>query len=209
MPIKLLCYNIGALISFEDLHYKSLNHAIEDYLGDDYIIDITQRHKFEGIATKNKLLKLQGIHHLEDVIINKIYKKKQEYTKQYLAEFNFSKYGYIKDLVKKIKNKGYKIAICTNSIQDTTEYVLHQLEIYATIDFYLCNENIEHTNEIYKMAMDIANVEPYETVIFEERDGNIEEVKSTGAHYTQITSCEQLRSIEFTLNILNTLNDEI
>ncbi len=74
-------------------------------------------------------------------------------------------------LVSELKDKGYKIALVTNTPRDHTEKILDYLNIHQTFDQTVCGDEVKKPKpdpEMYKVAAKKLGVKPKDVVVFED-----------------------------------------
>lgn len=88
MKIKLICFDFdGVLCELKEVHYKSLNNAIIEVAGLEYIISEEEHiSTFDGLSTKTKLNKLVDLKNLDKNLITDIFNLKQKYTIEAIKE---------------------------------------------------------------------------------------------------------------------------
>lgn len=169
--VKLIIFDLdGVLVDSKIMHYECLNKALCD-VDPCYMIPLDEHLlKYDGLSTKSKLQLLKSKNNISDDILEIIEKDKQEYTLQFI-EKNIKKNIFLINLLNSLKNKGYVLHCCTNSIKSTTITQLRNLGVISFFTKIWTNEdvkNIKPSSEIYKKAMLYENVETYETVILED-----------------------------------------
>lgn len=192
--IKLIISDFdGPLASLKEAHYQSLNKAIEEVAGVQYIITQEQHIlEFDGLSTLNKLEKLHQEKQLPQDIIQKIFDLKQKLTEQAINKLIVPNNKLI-DTFSRLKQDGYLIYVASNSIRKTIETGLNKLGINSFIDKVLSNEDVKNKkphSEIYLQCMIDAGVDPNETLIIEDSPaGKLAAVKS-GAFICDVDDVE-------------------
>lgn len=165
---KLVIFDLdGVLIDSKDYHYEALNQA----LGEKYAIS-RQDHVsiYDGLPTMAKLELLTKNKGLPVDLYDQIWRDKQEAT---LKIFNnsiskdYELMGYFKQLV----DRGYKIAVASNSIRNTVKIVLLRLGLLEFVDVYVSNEDVVRNKpfpEMYWKCMSTLGALPSNTVIIED-----------------------------------------
>jgi len=70
-------------------------------------------------------------------------------------------------MVSRLKRDGYRLAVCSNSIRETTELMVRQSGLREYFDFVLSNEDVtcpKPDPEIYLKAIDLLGCRPDEVV---------------------------------------------
>lgn len=165
--IKLIIFDLdGVLVKAKNIHYEALNKA----LGEKYSIEWNEHlSKYDGLKTKEKLEILSKEKGLPKESYEKIWKEKQRITIELLSQIKED--TNIKSLIKNLSNRGYNIAVCSNSIRRTVLTVLSKLNIIEFIDLILSNEDVQNSKphpEIYWTAISKLGVLPEQTLIVED-----------------------------------------
>lgn len=180
----------GVLIDAKDWHYEALNKALSLF---GYNIS---RHDhlvaFDGLPTRDKLnmlTKEEGLPIILHTLINDI---KQKYTIQIANEKcapNFIHQFALANL----KNKGYKIAVASNSIRNSIKVMMEASALDKFLDFFLSNEDIKSAKpdpEIYLTAMDKLKLDPSQCLIVEDNPKGLEAAYKSGAHVLEVQKIE-------------------
>lgn len=201
---KLLLFDLdGVLVSTKELHFEAFNESLKK---NDLKILSFQEHLniYDGLSTRQKIDKYIELNNLK-LNKEKIWSDKQKITAKKIFEYNFYNQE-IYDTFFKLKQDGYIICVCTNSIKETTESILKSLKIDCLINKYYCNENIKTPKpfpEIYWQPMIDFAIEPSNTYIFEDSPIGILSAKQSGANLVLI---KNIKEIEYK-NIIDKMND--
>jgi HAD superfamily hydrolase (TIGR01509 family) len=212
--IKLVIFDLdGTLIeSTKELHYEALNKALYE-ISPNFIINKKEHEDiYDALSTKQKLHLLTLNKGLNIDHHDKINKRKQEITFELLKNhiFNIDRTEFLKDL----KNEGFKIAICTNSIKKTTGIILEKLGITELVDIVFTNEDVtkpKPDQEIFNKAINYFNIEPNECIIYEDSKYGIEAAEKTGAFLRVVKDVDKLntQTVKKDINDYNIKNMEI
>jgi GTP:adenosylcobinamide-phosphate guanylyltransferase/predicted HAD superfamily phosphohydrolase YqeG len=104
----------------------------------------------------------------------------------------------IVDTIKELKNNGYKIACCSNSIRKSVFVMLSKIGIIEYMDLILSNEDVKNSKphpEIYWKAMSMMNLLPEQTLIVEDSPPGLLSANRSNAHVLRIN-----KPIEITFN---------
>lgn len=192
--IKLICFDLdGVLIgSTKELHFNALNKAIEKVVGKEHIISKEQNDsEYEGLSTRKKLQILKSYKGFTDEQCNLIEEKKQEITVSSLDYLSFDDYLNRRNMIITLREKGYDVVVCTNSIRSTTDFLLEKLRIKDVINDVYTNADVQHVKphpQIYMTAMVDYNVKPKETLILEDSEVGLQAAKDSGAYVMKINS---------------------
>lgn len=205
--IKAVIFDMdGVLIDAKDWHYEALNRSL-DYFGYTPISRNDHLARFDGLSTTKKLEM-----HFQTKDLNKsqhqeINNKKQELTFKIVDEKCQPLDFHIK-MLKKLKEKNYKLAVCSNSITKTIELMLGKAGIIDFFDFYLSNEDVTNPKpdpEIYNKAIEKMNLQPSEVLICEDNVRGIESAIKSKSYVLEIGSVEDTNyeNIERAINMIN------
>ena len=166
---KLVIFDLdGVLYDSKEIHYLSLNKALQEY-GEEYIISESEHLRtFDGLPTNKKLELLTKTKGLDSSLHKQIWKKKQDNTSNLLKQIDKNK--YLIENLKNLKNH-MKVALASNSIDKTVNEVVTNLGIKNYFDLILSNEDVENPKphpDIYWKCMMEFNVLPNETIIVED-----------------------------------------
>ena len=170
MSNKLFVFDLdGVLVDSKEIHYLSLNQALEQ-VDPKYIInEEDQRTTFEGLTTNQKLRILTDTRGLPEHYYDQIWKSKQEKS---ISFFNMLKKD--EELIKiftEIKNNNIKLAVASNSIKKTLEACLTSLGVISLVDFYISNEDgisPKPSPDMYNVCMNKLGASKNTTTVFED-----------------------------------------
>jgi HAD superfamily hydrolase (TIGR01509 family) len=169
--MKLVIFDLdGVLVEAKEIHYKALNKSLKK-INSDYVISWEDHLRtFDGMKTydKLKLLSARGMH-LDNDIQTQIFNDKQFFTTESLSSLKHNK--KLIEIFKNLKNDGFKIACCSNSIKNTVDLVLEKLGISEYFDMKLSNDDVKFAKpypEIYWKAMSYFGVLPEDTLMVED-----------------------------------------
>ena len=124
---------------------------------------------FDGLPTMVKVELLLKQKRVKKKNIKKIYSLKQTYTKELLKkEIKYDK--KIEKIFSRLK-KNFKLAIATNSIQETLDICLKSLKIKKYIDFSISTRDLKFSKphpEIYLKCLIALESSPSETLVLED-----------------------------------------
>jgi len=166
--IKLILFDLdGVLIRAKDIHYNALNKA----LGKKYKITMEEHHgRYDGLPTDAKLNMLTIDKNLPIKKHEKIWQNKQKFTLEMFSdELKIDQKLY--DLFKHLKDEGYLLGCCTNSIRRTALTALSKIGVIEFCDIILSTDDVHNTKphpELYWKAMSMMKCLPDETLIIED-----------------------------------------
>jgi len=99
------------------------------------------------------------------------------------------------ELLRFLKNEGYKIACASNAIYRTVESILEKMQILEYFDLILSNENVNNPKpsaEIYLKTMIDLNCNPSNTLIIEDSKVGYESAISTNAEVLRVVNAKEV-----------------
>jgi beta-phosphoglucomutase-like phosphatase (HAD superfamily)/dTDP-glucose pyrophosphorylase len=193
---KLVIFDLdGVLIDSRELHYDALNDALRK-VGEQYVITREEHlSKYDGLNTTKKLKMLTEQKGLPVSEYDQVWKDKQEATfnlvrgfcKEYMLQFIF----------RKIKSRGYKIAVASNSIRETVKLSLLSIGVMDEVDYFVSNEDVSRTKpypEMYWKCMTALNVLPKNTIIVEDSHIGRQGALDSGAHLLAVENAKEVNS---------------
>lgn len=205
--IKLIVFDLdGVLVETKQLHYEAFNKALRD-VDPKYEITLEEHlSKYDGLSTRKKLDLLGREKGLSGMEFERIWMRKQLYTSQMLRELKSD--DRIINVLSKLKNDGYTIAVASNSIRDSVKITLLKLGFLEYVDFYLSNEDVKHPKphpEIYLRSMIGASSSPKETLIIEDSIVGRKAANESGAYLMGINNPSDI-IYENIINYINSIN---
>lgn len=138
--IKHIIFDLdGVLVDAREIHYEALNLALSDI---DPIYEISREEHlstYDGLPTKKKLEMLTIQKGLNPELHNLVWKKKQEKTLEVIDRMDPD--IRMRNVLRVLKNDGYSVHVCSNSIKSTIKMMLVRREL------------IEFVDEIFQMKM--------------------------------------------------------
>jgi len=176
----------GVLVNMPDGHYESLNRALALFgVQIEWEEHINQ---FNGLPTRKKLEELEKQGRLPAGLREFINEVKQKHTKDVISKHCTPDYSKL-ILLQHLKNKGYKLGCCSNSIKETLHLMLKSAHLFDFFDIIIGNDEIKNPKphpEIYLTAFDRLKVKPYEVIIVEDSPHGIASAKSSGAKVYEV-----------------------
>tara|TARA_B100000900_G_scaffold416277_1_gene450956 strand:+ start:32890 stop:34266 length:1377 start_codon:yes stop_codon:yes gene_type:complete len=203
--IKLVIFDLdGVLYDSKEIHFKSLNKAIEE-VDPKYLISKAEHlNIYDGLPTDKKLSLLTNNKKLPKEWHKKIWKSKQEYTLKMLN--SISRDSELINILDEIKTNNIKIACCSNSVRNTVDKILTNLEIDSYFDFIQANENVKFPKpypEMFWNTMLEFGFLPSETAIIEDSAVGRLAALQSGANTFFVESRKDL-NLDFIKDILYT-----
>jgi HAD superfamily hydrolase (TIGR01509 family) len=169
--VKLIIFDLdGVLVDAKEIHYESLNKAIE--LVDKKFIITRDEHlnKYDGLPTNVKLDLLTKEKGLPESKHKYVWEMKQKMTSDVIKE-TLTETMELKNVLRRLKTDGYKVYVASNSIRESIKLMLYKTGLIEYVDHYFGNEDVKNSKphpEIYLKAMVYAGVKPNETIVVED-----------------------------------------
>lgn len=167
---KLVIFDLdGVLIESRDLHYDALNAALAK-IHDIYVIDREEHlSTYDGLSTTKKLELLTEKKLLSPLMYDQVWRDKQTATFELIKKLPENQ-EFI-DMFKTIRDRGWKIAVASNSIRETVKLALMSVGLLEYVDYFVSNEDVSKTKpypEMYWKCMISMNAIPQTTIIVED-----------------------------------------
>ena len=183
----------GVLVDAKIWHFESLNYALQFY-GFDIISKDQHIKYYDGLPTKEKL----KIHHQTKKLgidwFDKINKAKQQHTMNTIETKCQSNKEHMLTL-SKLKNLGYRLAVCSNSIKKTVSVIMKKTCLLQYIEFFLSNEDVvepKPSPEIYNNAINKMQLLPEEVLVCEDNINGIKSAIASGANVLEIQTIKDV-----------------
>ncbi len=178
----------GVLIDAREWHYEALNEVLRIFGYE--ITRAMHEDRFDGLSTSKKLEMLTKEVGLPRHIHGMINRVKQDRTLRIAASNCFPNIAH-QVLISKLKKKGFKVGVVTNSIRQTTEFMLTYAGLFELLDVVVTNQDIDRPKpnpDGYQFAMQKLDVLPSETIVVEDSPYGIAAGKASGAKVVQVDS---------------------
>jgi HAD superfamily hydrolase (TIGR01509 family) len=190
--VKLIIFDLdGVLVDSQDMHYQSLNRALQD-VAPEYVIPYNVHlERFNGLST-NKKLQILSEEGMDVGLHQSIWKLKQKYTDE-IINGTFIYDNRMREILRELKQQGYILHVASNCIHTTVRDVLLRKGFMEYIDYFASNQSVKNSKpspEIYFHCMSFANVAVDETVILEDSPVGIEAARKSGAHLLPVNKSE-------------------
>lgn len=176
----------GVLIDAKDWHYEALNKALKLFGLE--ISRYDHLHNFDGLPTKEKLHMLSEESYLPESLHSFINEVKQEYTRE-MIELKCKPVFHHEYALSKLKNEGYKIAVCSNSIRSTIENMMQKAALSPYLDLIMSNQDVVKAKpdpEIYVKAIAKLGLLPNQCLILEDNKNGIAAAMGSGAYVLKV-----------------------
>ncbi|EAI0925127.1 HAD family phosphatase [Campylobacter lari] len=202
--IKAILFDMdGVLIEAKDWHYDALNKALRLFGME--ISRIEHLTTFDGLPTKDKLKILSLEKGLPVGLHGFINELKQQYTMDLVHSLCKPRFHH-EYALSKLKESGYKMAVCSNSIRKTIEIMMQKASLDIYLDFYISNEDVRKGKpdpEMYNKAIERMNLYPKECMIIEDNENGIKAARASGAN---VMIVEEITEVNYE-NILRHINN--
>lgn len=193
---KLVIFDLdGVLIDSRELHYDALNNALRK-VGEQYVISREEHLSlYDGLNTTKKLKMLTEKKGLPVSNYDQVWQNKQEATFNLIR--GFKKEYWLQEMFCKIKKKGYKIAVASNSIRETVKLSLINIGVIDEVDYFVSNEDVSRTKpfpEMYWKCMTALNALPKNTIIIEDSHIGRQGALDSGAHLLAVENASEVNS---------------
>ena len=168
---KLIIFDLdGVLVEAKEIHYTTLNKAIEEIAGEEYIITTAEHlSTYDGLKTQQKLDMLTKNKGLSVDYHEHIWNLKQLLTIDAISQLKID--NRLVGIFKELRERGYQLACCSNSIRRSVLVMLSKIGLIEYMDLILSNEDVKNSKphpEMYWKGMSMMGVLPEETLIVED-----------------------------------------
>ena len=191
--IKAILFDMdGVLIEAKDWHYEALNKALQ--LFGMKISRYDHLVTYDGLPTRKKLEMLT----LERGLPRGLHKFINEMKQQYTMEIVYAECKprfYHEYALSRLKNEGYKMAVCSNSIRNTIEVMMQKAALEDYLEFYISNQDVKNGKpdpEMYNKAIEKMGLTPKECMILEDNENGIKAARASNAHVMIVDSVEDV-----------------
>ena len=192
--ITTLFTDIGGVLLTNGWDHNSRNKAVEHFHLDPK--ETQERHSMTFDTYE------VGKITLDEYLDRVVFYEKRGFTKDEFRQFMFEQsqpYDDMLSLVKGLKQKyNLKIAVVNNEGRELNEYRIRTFQLNSFVDFYI-NSSFVHFRkpdvDIFKVAIDIAQVNPAETLYLEDRMMFVqvaETVGLRGIHHENYEATKQI-----------------
>lgn len=176
----------GVLIDAKEWHYEALNKALA-------IFGLTiSRHDhlvtFDGLSTRQKLNMISKTYVLPESLHGFINEMKQQYTMDITYQLCKPVFHH-QYALSKLREKGYKLAVASNSIRNTVKVMMEKSALIEYLEFYVSNQDVSKGKpdpEIYDLAISKLGLKSEECVIVEDNEYGVKAAIAAGAHVLKV-----------------------
>lgn len=200
--IKAVIFDMdGVLIEAKDWHYEALNKALK--LFGIEILRHEHLSTFDGLPTRDKLKILSIDRGLPESLHSFINQMKQQYTMNIIHQSCKPRFNH-EYALSKLKNEGYKMAVCSNSIRETIEVMMKYAALDSYFNFYISNEDVTKGKpdpQMYIKAIEKMELNPLECMIVEDNENGIKAAKASGANVMVVKEVDDVNYENLKLHI--------
>jgi len=141
-----------------------------------------------------------------------VFYEPRDFTKEAFRQFMFTQskpYPEMIELIKRLKEQyGLKIIAVSNEARDLNTYRIDEFKLTGFIDFFVSSTYVhirKPDKNIFKLALDMAHVQPNEVLYIDDTEVFITIAESLGIkgifHVNYESTCKKLRSFGFETTI--------
>lgn len=182
----------GVLVDATEWHRVGLNRALA--LFGYTITGYEHVSAYNGLPTRAKLEMLsveKGFPRALHALVGRV---KQAYTREDILLHCHPSFD--KELmVRNLRRDGFRLAICSNSIRETTELMIRSSGLYDQIEFFLSNEDVSRPKpdpEMYLTACERLGISPTEAVVVEDAPHGVEAARRAGVHVCVVSGYSEV-----------------
>ena len=208
---KLIIFDLdGVLVEAKQIHYDTLNQALNE-IDEKYVITEAEHLSiYDGLKTTQKLELLTKNKGLHPEFYDDIWYRKQHLTIEAISQLqpDLDKI----ELFKELRDKGYKLAVASNSIRRSVLVMLAKIGIIEYMDLIISNEDVKNSKphpEMYWKAMSMMGCLPEETLIVEDSPHGLLAASRSRANVLRVDNPKDLviskiiRKLDETQNTMN------
>jgi len=198
---KLVIFDLdGVMIDSREMHYETLNAALHKVTGTPKFVITREEHlsRYDGLNTTRKLQMLTADKGLPVEYYNEIWREKQEETFKLIP--GCPRNSSVSWLMEQLKNRGWKVAVASNSIRETVKIALNSMNVIQYVDYFVSNEDVFNPKpfpEMYWQCMTKMKSLPKNTIIIEDSHIGREGALNSGAHLYPVKDAYDLEGTKF------------
>jgi HAD superfamily hydrolase (TIGR01509 family) len=182
----------GVLVDATEWHYEALNRALG--LFGFHIARYEHLTTYNGLPTRRKLEMLSVEKGLPRGLHSTISRIKQKYTREEILR-QCVPFFEKEFMIHQLKREGYRMAVCSNSVRESVELMLHASGLLPLFDFLVSNEDVAKAKpdpEMYLAACAKLGVTPAESVIVEDAEQGAEAARRAGGHLCRVAGFHEV-----------------
>lgn len=181
--IKAVLFDMdGTLIEAKDWHFEAFNRALE--LFGMPISRIDHETTFDGLPTSRKLEMLTIERGLPKELHGFLNEMKQRHTVEMIHTQCRPAFSQ-EQALSTLKARGYRLAVCSNSIKPTIDLMMEKAELMKYLEFTVSNQCVAKSKpapDMYLLAMERMGLQPHECLIVEDNENGIKAARASGGH---------------------------
>jgi len=191
--IKAILFDMdGVLIDAKEWHFEAMNKALELFGMNisryDHLIT------YDGLPTQVKLKMLSLEQGLPVALHGFINDMKQLYTLGIVHALCKPRFHH-EFALSKLKEKGYHIAVCSNSVINSITVMMEKASLIQYLDFFISAQDVENPKpapDMYLEAFNRLGLEPKECLILEDNENGIKAAEASGAWVMQVDEVDEV-----------------
>jgi len=179
--ITAIFIDIGGVLLTDGWNRQSRRNAASTFQLD--LEDLEERHHLTFDTYE------EGKLTLDEYLKRIVFYKKRSFTMDEFKEFMFAQSKPHPEMIQSIsflKEKyGLKVAVISNEGRELTEFRIKKFELYNFVDFFISSSFVHLRKpdmDIFRMALDIAQVEGKDVVYIEDRPMFVQVAEGLGIH---------------------------
>jgi putative hydrolase of the HAD superfamily len=192
-PIITLFLDIGGVLLTNGWDHNIRTRAAEKF-GVDYE-EMNERHHLTFDTYE------EGKLSLDEYLKRVVFYQPRGFSPDEWKSFMFAQsqpYPEMIDLVRKLKGRyGLQVAVVSNEGRELTEYRVQKFELGLFVDFFISSCFVHFRKpdaDMFRIALDIAQVQPAQVIYIEDRPMFVEVAQSLGIHGIYHTGFESTRA---------------
>ncbi len=191
--ISTLFLDIGGVLLTNGWDRNMRKNAVERFHLDDE--ELEERHQMTFDAYE------EGKMSIDEYLNLVVFHKKRSFEPGEFKEFLFSQTRPLPDMLRMFKsiakNNAIKVAAISNEGRELTIYRVSRFGLKEFIEFFICSCFVHFRKpdkDIYRIALDVAQVEPEQSVYVDDRQLHTEVARGLGMntiHHTDIETTRQ------------------
>jgi len=176
----------GCIWDSDRAHFDAVNRAL--YYYDERITEAEHLSTFKGLPTRKKLAMLVEMGRIPASAQDHIALLKQSFTAEAIRKETKVNHA-AQALLTALREAGWRMCCCSNSIRETTRTALEQLGLMEYIEFYLSNEDVDRPKpspDIYYKAAQFFGVAPRQLVVIEDAEVGRKAAREAGCRLVAI-----------------------
>jgi len=137
---------------------------------------------------------------LEEYLTRVVFYEERPFSREEFRAFMFAQsrpFPEMIELVRQVKARhGLKVAVVSNEGRELNEHRIREFQLGTFIDFFISSSFVHYRKpdaDIYRIALDIAQVEPAQVVYLEDRPMFVEVARGLGINGIVHNGCETTR----------------